>query len=69
MLNSKELEDLCKVCKQNDILFMSDEIYHGISYGAQKVILIITYSKQMYMYAIFLPSNSCNMNISILFIN
>jgi len=33
MLTPKELKDLCAICNEHGIVFMSDEIYHGISYG------------------------------------
>jgi aspartate/methionine/tyrosine aminotransferase len=33
MLSPEELQELCQLCDQENILFMSDEIYHGISYG------------------------------------
>ena len=34
MLTPMELELLCGVCDRNNILFLSDEIYHGISFGS-----------------------------------
>lgn len=34
MLSPSELEELCNCCKENDIIFLSDEIYHGISFGS-----------------------------------
>lgn len=33
MLDPAELKELCEVCEENNIQFLSDEIYHGISYG------------------------------------
>jgi len=36
MLTSQELQELCEYCDENDIQFLSDEIYHGISYGKQE---------------------------------
>ena len=33
MLTSAEVEEVCKFCHDNDIWFLSDEIYHGISFG------------------------------------
>lgn len=33
MLSPSELKDLCELCDNNGIQFLSDEIYHGISYG------------------------------------
>lgn len=54
MLTPKELRDLCELCDENGIQFMSDEIYHGISYGKEeatalsfsnKAIIINSFSK------------------------
>ena len=33
MLTPTELKELCELCNREKIVFMSDEIYHGISYG------------------------------------
>ena len=33
MLTPLELKELCELCNRENIVFMSDEIYHGISYG------------------------------------
>ena len=33
MLTPIELQELCVLCAENNILFLSDEIYHGISFG------------------------------------
>jgi aspartate/methionine/tyrosine aminotransferase len=33
MLSPNELQDLCELCDAEGIQFLSDEIYHGISYG------------------------------------
>jgi len=33
MLTPDELRGLCQLCDENGIQFLSDEIYHGISYG------------------------------------
>lgn len=33
MLDPDELKALCELCDENSIQFLSDEIYHGISYG------------------------------------
>lgn len=33
MLTPDELRDLCVLCEHEEIQFLSDEIYHGISYG------------------------------------
>ena len=44
MLSPKELKDLCELCKEKNILFLSDEIYHGISYKTQKEASALQYS-------------------------
>lgn len=36
MLDPDELKDLCNLCDEEGIQFLSDEIYHGISYGKQE---------------------------------
>ena len=36
MLTPMELKELCELCNNENIVFMSDEIYHGISYGNVK---------------------------------
>eukprot|EP00970_Alexandrium_tamarense_P016015 scaffold5914_cov210-Alexandrium_tamarense.AAC.7 len=36
MLSVKELQELCVLCEEEGIRFLSDEIYHGISYGKQE---------------------------------
>ena len=33
MLSPEELQELCELCDAEGIQFLSDEIYHGISYG------------------------------------
>ena len=33
MLSPQELKELCELCDEHNITFLSDEIYHGISYG------------------------------------
>uniref|UniRef100_A0A7S1BCS6 Aminotransferase class I/classII large domain-containing protein n=2 Tax=Corethron hystrix TaxID=216773 RepID=A0A7S1BCS6_9STRA len=54
MLDPKELEELCGVCDEHGIWFLSDEIYHGISYGkgeatalsfSKNVLVINSFSK------------------------
>lgn len=54
MLDKQEVNDLCKLCEEENILFISDEIYHGISYGkkehsavefSDKAIIINSFSK------------------------
>ncbi|KAL3757274.1 hypothetical protein ACHAWU_008435 [Discostella pseudostelligera] len=36
MLSVDELKELCELCEQENIRFLSDEIYHGITYGKQE---------------------------------
>ena len=36
MLSPEELKDLCELCDEEGITFLSDEIYHGISYGKEE---------------------------------
>mmetsp|Transcript_2750 Transcript_2750/g.3714 ORF Transcript_2750/g.3714 Transcript_2750/m.3714 type:complete len:424 (-) Transcript_2750:57-1328(-) len=36
MLTPDELKELCEYCDKEDIQFLSDEIYHGITYGKQE---------------------------------
>ncbi|KAL7537412.1 hypothetical protein ACHAXR_008370 [Thalassiosira sp. AJA248-18] len=36
MLSVEELKELCELCEEEGIRFLSDEIYHGISYGKQE---------------------------------
>ena len=45
MLSEQEMKDLCEVCEGHGIVFISDEIYHGISYGNQKEVTALTHSK------------------------
>ena len=54
MLSPEELQELCKLCDAEGIQFLSDEIYHGISYGkpeatalsySQKAIVLNSFSK------------------------
>jgi len=44
MLSPNELKDICELCDEEGITFMSDEIYHGISYGKTEA-TALTYSK------------------------
>jgi aspartate/methionine/tyrosine aminotransferase len=36
MLSPTELQELCALCQEHDIQFLSDEIYHGITYGKEE---------------------------------
>jgi len=54
MLDPGELEELCALCDEQGIQFLSDEIYHGICYGkpeasalefSQKALVINSFSK------------------------
>ena len=46
MLDEKELQNLCETCDVNGIQFLSDEIYHGISYGTKKEATALLYSSK-----------------------
>lgn len=41
MLSPNELKELCELCEKEDIRFISDEIYHGISYGKEEATAIM----------------------------
>jgi len=43
MLSPEELQGLCELCDEEGIQFISDEIYHGITYG-KKEATALTYS-------------------------
>ena len=54
MLSPQELKNLCELCDQQGIQFLSDEIYHGITYGkkeatalefSNKALIINSFSK------------------------
>jgi aspartate/methionine/tyrosine aminotransferase len=45
MLTPEELKDLCELCDKEGIQFLSDEIYHGISYGTVAEDTALKYSK------------------------
>ncbi|KAG7361077.1 aspartate aminotransferase [Nitzschia inconspicua] len=45
MLHPDELQSLCRLCESENILFISDEIYHGITYG-QKEATALEYSSK-----------------------
>ena len=47
MLTPKELKDLCELCDQEGIQFISDEIYHGISYGSVEEATALQYSDKV----------------------
>ena len=44
MLSPDELRGVCETCDANNILFISDEIYHGITYGTQEQATSAQYS-------------------------
>lgn len=44
MLTPKEIENLCNLCDKEGIQFISDEIYHGISYGKEEA-TALSYSR------------------------
>jgi len=47
MLDPDELKELCEICDGNNIQFLSDEIYHGISYGKTEATAISYSNKAM----------------------
>lgn len=44
MLSSDEIRELCELCDEENIRFLSDEIYHGITYGKQEA-TAVSFSK------------------------
>lgn len=46
MLTPHELEELCQLCDQHGIWFLSDEIYHGITYGIVAEATALQYSSK-----------------------
>lgn len=46
MLSPLELKELVKACEENNVLFLSDEIYHGISYGDNKETTALEFSNR-----------------------
>mmetsp|Transcript_19895 Transcript_19895/g.48844 ORF Transcript_19895/g.48844 Transcript_19895/m.48844 type:complete len:364 (-) Transcript_19895:291-1382(-) len=48
MLTPEELKDLCQLCDEEGIHFLSDEIYHGISYGMPEA-TAITFSSNAFV--------------------
>ncbi len=44
MLTPEELKALCELCNREKVVFMSDEIYHGISYGNVKEATALEYA-------------------------
>ena len=47
MLSCEQLRELCEVCKKYGIVFISDEIYHGITYGTQKEATAVSFSDSL----------------------
>jgi aspartate/methionine/tyrosine aminotransferase len=47
MLTRTELQDLCRLCDHYNIQFISDEIYHGISYGIVHEATALQYSNRV----------------------
>jgi aspartate/methionine/tyrosine aminotransferase len=47
MLNPDELKELCELCEAENIQFLSDEIYHGISYGTEEATALQFSSKAL----------------------
>lgn len=47
MLSPSELKELCQLCDEEGIQFLSDEIYHGITYGEQEATVLSFSSKAL----------------------
>jgi aspartate/methionine/tyrosine aminotransferase len=47
MLTPDELKELCELCEAENIQFLSDEIYHGITYGTKEATALEYSSKAM----------------------
>lgn len=47
MLRPDELKELCELCDAEGVQFISDEIYHGISYGSVKEATALQYSDKV----------------------
>ena len=47
MLTPEELKDLCSLCEAENIQFLSDEIYHGITYGTKEATALEFSSKAL----------------------
>jgi len=64
MLRPDELRDLCEYCDAHSIQFLSDEIYHGISYGAVPEATALQYSDKVVVinsFSKYYSSASCQM--------
>ena len=46
MLTRDELKELCQLCDEENIHFLSDEIYHGITYGMVQEATAVSYSSR-----------------------
>lgn len=47
MLSADELAELCLLCEEQNIQFLSDEIYHGITYGKEEATALAFSSEAM----------------------
>lgn len=47
MLHPDELKELCELCEAENIKFLSDEIYHGITYGIKEATALQFSSKAL----------------------
>lgn len=69
MLTPLELKELCEVCDEEGITFLSDEIYHGISYGKEEA-TALSYTKNAIVINSFSKYySSKSKNISFLFLS
>jgi len=68
MLSPTELKELCELCDRESIQFLSDEIYHGISYGTEeatalqfssKALIINSFSKYYSSKTVFYLFGAC----------
>ena len=46
MLTPNELKELCELCDTTNIQFISDEIYHGITYDGKEEATALQYSNK-----------------------
>ena len=48
MLSASEVRDLCAVCEAEGIWYISDEIYHGISFGTTEEVSALRFDDALY---------------------
>ena len=47
MLSSKEVKQLCRLCEEEGIWYVSDEIYHGISFGTKDEVSALRFDRSL----------------------